>query len=181
MCQTLFPTLVNRVHNYHPSANGVLTAHLGKTALAGLWIVSVLSTLATILWIIDAARDKKSSRDTSQGPAPMYLVPKIIRRATGGLMGGIQRYEDTSYDTLRPSKSREPSLGPSRNTSRESLTEKIAHRRSHSHEPLSRTSQDRSDDTESTVLHDSRTLADEKQAVSSRYEPFRHTKIPGSM
>jgi hypothetical protein len=178
MCQTLFPTLANRVHNYHPTSKGVMTAYVGKRALASLWVLAVLSVLATILWIIDAARSKKKTASgIIKDGAPMHLVPKIIRRATGGLLGGTRRYEDTSYDTLRPA-SREPSRGPSRNASQEELTGKIIHRRAHSREPSEGPPRGTPEDTMSTVLHDTEELMDEKRVLQSRYEPLRHRDLP---
>lgn len=177
MCQTLFPTLVNRVHNYHPTSRGVMTAYLGKKALAGLWVLAVLSMLATIMWIIDAVRSKKQTNNgTIKGGASMHLVPSIVRRATGGLLGGTSRYENTSYDTLRPA-SRNPSRGPSRQSSQEELTGKIIHRRGHSREPSEDPARGTSEDTMSTVLHDSEELMNEKRMSQSRYEPFRHRDV----
>jgi hypothetical protein len=142
-----------------------MTAYVGKKALASLWILVAFSVLATILWIIDAARSKKNSTNGT-------MVPKIIRRATGGLLGGNRRYENTSYDTLRPA-SREPSRGPSRDNSQEELKGKIIHRRSASQDPPRA-----SEDASSSVLHDADTLLDEKRASQSRYEPFRHRDLP---
>ena len=178
MCQTLFPTLAKRVDNYHPTAKGVLTSYVGTQTLASLWVMAVLSLFATVLWIIDAARSKTktTTSGTAKGGASMHLVPKIIRRATGGLLGGNHRYEDTSYDTLRPA-SRGPSRGPSRNGSQEELTGKIIHRRAHSRE-RSEGPRGTPDDTMSTVLHDSEELLNEKSVLQSRYEPFRHRDLP---
>lgn len=180
MCESLYPTLAKRVDNYHPTAKGVMTSHVGRHTLISLWVMSVLSLFASVLWIIDAARSKKravAGSGTIQGGAPMYLVPKIVRRATGGLLGGNRRYDDTSYDTLRVA-SREPSRGPSRKGSEEELTEKIVHRRAHSREPSEGPPRGTSEDTMSTVLHDSEELLGEKRALQSRYEPFRHRDLP---
>lgn len=177
MCESLYPMLANRVDNYHPTAQGVMTSFVGRKTLAGLWILSVLSLLATILWIIDAVRSKEIlGAGTTKGGAPMFKVPKIVRRTTGGLFGEKHRYENTSYDTLRPS-SRGPSRGPSRSGSQEYLTGKIDHRRSHSREPSVGPPRGPSEDTTSTVLHDVAQLLDEKVASQSRYEPFRHRDL----
>ncbi|QDS71150.1 hypothetical protein FKW77_009980 [Venturia effusa] len=178
MCESLYPTLAKRVDNYHPTAKGVMTSHVGRNTLTSLWIVSVLSLLATLFWIIDAVRRREravSRTGTAKGGASMYEVPKIVRRATGGLLGGNNRYENTSYDTLRPAP-REPSRDPSRSESQEELTGKVIHRRMHSCEPSVGRSRMVSD--ESTVLHDSEDILDEKSMPQSRYEPFRHRDLP---
>jgi hypothetical protein len=177
MCESFFDTVASRVNNYHPTARGVLTAHAGRLTLIGLWIMSALSLFATILWIIDAVRSKKKAVARSgEGDAPMFLVPKIVRRATGSLLGGLRRYDDTSYDTLRPS-SRAPSRGPPRRGSQEELTGKVIHRRAHSRDPSEGPHRGTSGDTTETVLHDSEEPMDEKR-VQSRYEPFRHRDLP---
>jgi hypothetical protein len=179
MCESFYPTLVKRVDNYHPTAKGVIASFVGRKTLASLWVMSVLSLLASVLWIVDAARSKKravAGSGTTRGDS-MYSVPKIVRRATGGLLGGNYRYENTSYDTLRPT-SREPSRGPSRKGSQEGLTDKIIHRRRHSRDPSEGPPRGTSEDTMSTVLHDSEELLEEKRVLQSRYEPFRHRDLP---
>lgn len=180
MCESLYPTLAKRVDKYHPTAKGVMASYVGRNTLASLWIMSVLSLLATILWFIDVARSKKRAvlgGGAAKGGASMYKVPKIVRRATGGLLGGDHRYENTSYDTLRPA-SREPSRGPSRRNSQEELTGKIIHRRSHSRGPSADPPRGVSEDTLSTVLHYFEELLDEKKVSQSRYEPLRHRDLP---
>lgn len=100
----------------------------------------------------------------------------VLRKGVG-LLGGNHRYENTSHDNLRPA-SREPSRGPSRSDSQEELTGNIIHRRSRSRGPSADPPRGASEDTLSTVLHDSEELLDEKGVSQSRYEPFRHRDLP---
>jgi hypothetical protein len=136
LSQIFFSTLVHRVHDYqvvakNGSGGGVLTALIGVKALAGLWVIAILSALATILLGVslrsqrrerkahfengnstdkDARlKDYQLSSTASSSKTPGIAVrgaspfPGIIRRATNKMFGtvGIGRYDDTSYETLR--------------------------------------------------------------------------------
>jgi hypothetical protein len=157
MCQSLFPTLVERTNNYHPSSTAVLHSNVGKFALASLWIVAFLSTTATILWIIGACRkEKRQTRPERKQGSNFTLVPTIVRRATGSLLRVRRGSEDTSYEKMRAPRSRQQS----RSSSRTKIVSRDASRERPS----------------STMLHDSEVLADDPQ--TSHYEPFRHHEVP---
>lgn len=97
LCQSLYPTLVRRTNDHvitGPS-NGTLTSRYNTRQLSILWLVSSLSTLASICFVLGAARSQHSAGNRKAGPGRSGEAPK-------GRFGGLVRRKTNRFlDTVR--------------------------------------------------------------------------------
>jgi hypothetical protein len=169
LCQSLYPTLIHRTNDHSisfGSSNGTLTSRYSSRQLSILWLVSCLSTLASICLILGALRSHHSARNPKQGPRRSGedktgslggLVHRTTVRFLGtiGVSGTYQKLGGDGRDALV----RDISMG---GESRKNISEV---------ELIEQNENGRDDGTRGLLVHGPyRGLRDE----DSRYEPMKH-------
>jgi hypothetical protein len=163
---------------------GALKVHWGTPYIRIKWVGCILSSISTLLCVIILARKLKSRtmvrlqqtkmRGAESGSGKLPFIG-VIRRATGGLLGGKHtRNESTSYQNLAPDafelnesqtnlvpRSRDGSCGKSENVSRAGSPSPLASR-----DVL----------PDAAVIYDSggRVARNSATKRETAYEPMRH-------
>ena len=164
LCQSLYPTLVYRTNDHvisSGSTNGTLTSQYSWRQLSMLWLVSCLSTLASICLILSVVRSHHRARNRKQSP-------KRSREDGIGRMGGLVRRTTNRFlDTVSISGSYQK-LGGGRDAPIRDKLMRGESRRNFSEVELAEQSEDGTPKSLGSGPY--RGLRDE----DSRYEPMRH-------
>ncbi len=97
LCQSLYPTLVHRTNDHSISfgfSNGTLTSRYSSRQLSILWLVSCLSTLASICLILGTLRNHHRAHNSKHGPRrsgedQIGILGGLVHRTTDRFLGAV--------------------------------------------------------------------------------------------